>query len=259
MRNYNEEFKRWLEFDGLTDEELDFEVTATDYGSLSCSVEEFRDDGTAVGRMNFFNIPLEPEQELSLAVPETIPTSTGELSIKSNNEEIFANEYISSDDSGGVEISCLIEADDGQAGGMVYGTDRYVRGDAVVLMAIPDDGYTFRGWFHEDELITTSSVYEFMAKEDLYLEARFAAEPEMSLELKQDGNQVYCLFNHLETGAVLSLAFYTEDLQMCHLTQRYTDNGICIVDIPDDAASVAVILLSDDCIPLTEKISMQFN
>ena len=158
------------------DAPLSFLVAATDYGTLGCSIETYSSRQAPLGRLNYYGIPLEPDQYLTLDLPVDLCISEEPPAIYSGGEEILPDEYISVDQSAGVFVSCTPESDEGAYGGSVGGAGYYVRGDAVVLTAIPDEGYCFAGWYQGDSLMYTSPVYEFFATEDTNLRACFSRD-----------------------------------------------------------------------------------
>ena len=68
-----------------------------------------------------------------------------------------------------------------------------MEGTLVDMVATPDEGYVFAGWFSEKEtLLSLSSVYSFTVTADTSLYARFALEPE---EMKGEQSEVEVLRN----------------------------------------------------------------
>ncbi len=169
--------------DSYTDEKISFIALGTDYGMMNCSVEEYDKGSIPIGRMNFYDIPLDPGTSVSLALPDTLAGNMDSLwLISSDGENIPADEYISVSQDGCVAINCSIETNDGISGDAISGEGIYVRGDAAVLTAIPQSGHRFIGWYEDDVLLTTSEIYEFMARDNLNLKAVFAGEQEMEDE-----------------------------------------------------------------------------
>ncbi|MGI6057540.1 MAG: leucine-rich repeat protein [Bilifractor sp.] len=143
----------------FTDDPVTIQLHATGYGTLDCSVEEFN-NCLAVGRSNFYGVQLNEGQELSLE-------ETGK-SISTNGTEISPDEYIPSSANATVQINVASEGE-----GTIQGAGEYVKGDIVVLSAVPNDGYRFSGWFENENLVETSRVYEFGAKQNEELKAVF--------------------------------------------------------------------------------------
>lgn len=160
-----------------TNDQLTFIVTGTDYGVLGCSIEEYAIGNEPIGRVNFYDIPLDSGTVLTLSMPDTLSGTVESVSISSSDgSQIVADEYISAEDEGGVQINCAVETDNGLNGGKVFGTGVHIRGSEAVLLAVPETGYRFGGWYYDDVLTTTSKVYEFTVKEMVNLRALFCYE-----------------------------------------------------------------------------------
>lgn len=62
-------------------------------------------------------------------------------------------------------------------GGDTTGSGVYLYGELVTLVAIPDEGYVFDGWYEDNVKITDiGATYTFIAENDRLLEARFIQE-----------------------------------------------------------------------------------
>ena len=59
-------------------------------------------------------------------------------------------------------------------GGTVSGAGTYNYGDSAIVSATPSTGYSFVGWYKNEQLVSNSSTYRFNALETVSLEARFA-------------------------------------------------------------------------------------
>ena len=154
-------------------EQLSFEMTGTDYGTLSCAIEEYA-NGLPTGRLNFYDIPLKAGKQISAQLPEgSLKDSESSLTLSANDEEITADEYIPANVNARVEVELDSNSTDG---GQVFGEGAYVRGDAVVLRAIPNENYAFAGWFDGENVVSLSTVYEFTARNNLSLKAYFVKE-----------------------------------------------------------------------------------
>ena len=155
---------------------ITFKVTGTEDGIMSHSVEELDENGSAVGRLNSYDIPVAQGQIFNGALPQNTVLKNNEqkFTLKTANGQAASTrtEYIPATESARTEISAnVVPANTGS----VTGTGTYVRGDAVVLRALPNEGYVLSGWYGADgSLLSTSLVYEFGADSDCTVEARFA-------------------------------------------------------------------------------------
>lgn len=75
--------------------------------------------------------------------------------------------------NGYITINCNTVAEDGTTGGSVRGSGAHVRGDAVVLYAEAHEDFEFIGWFEGEHLVCVNKLYEFTAKENRNLTAKF--------------------------------------------------------------------------------------
>ena len=163
--------------DSYIDEKLSFTITGTDYGIMGCSIEEYDLGNIPLCRANFYDIALEPDIELSLNLTKSLAEDLESISMESSDGQYFSvDEYIPVDQDGAVTVNCVVEADESIGNDSISGSGTYVKGDVVVLTAFPQTDYRFIGWFNGEELITTSRVYEFIAKESIDLKALFKQE-----------------------------------------------------------------------------------
>ena len=154
-------------------------------------IEEYNENHEPIGRLNYYNISLTPNQEYDFSLINDLAANKERLTINTNDEAIVADEYISSQDSARALISCNVTADDGKEGGTVTGVGTYIRGNAVVLSATPDKGYIFEGWYQEDELVSLNKTYEFTAKKDEVLTAKFIRDERVNVEINaEEGGDV---------------------------------------------------------------------
>ena len=175
------------EFISRSSEPLSFEMIATDFGGMSCSFEEYGVDGKLLGRLNYYDILLEPEQKLSIVLKDDLKSNSDSIVIETADGAIHSNEYIDVSQNGDVTIKCAI-----LEGGSVTGVGSHIRGDAVVLNAIPNNGYRFAGWFDGDALVCCNEVYSFTATHDRNLTAKFYRDDllQVSVVAEYGGNAV---------------------------------------------------------------------
>lgn len=175
----------------LTNDLITFKVSGRENGTMDCMIEEYNENHEPIGRLNYYNISLTPNQEYDFSLINDLAANKEKLTINTNDEAIVADEYISSQDSARALISCNVTADDGKEGGTVTGVGTYIRGNAVVLSATPDKGYIFEGWYQEDELMSLNKTYEFTAKKDEVLTAKFIRDERVNVEINaEEGGDV---------------------------------------------------------------------
>ena len=165
----------------LTEDLPSVKVFSREYGTMDYTIEELNADHKPIGRLNYYDISLTPGQEYSMDVNKNLEQNKDTMVIKTNGQSIPADEFVSVKESAGVLISCKAEADDENEGGSIKGSGTYIRGNAVVLYAIPDDGYSFNGWYQGDSLVSLNKTYEFTARNNIVFTAKFvrvAKEPQ---------------------------------------------------------------------------------
>lgn len=159
----------------FTDDLISFQLSATDYGSLGCSIEEYDEAGHPTGRTNYYDIELYPSKTLSVLGSRDGENTSYKITAKNN--VIDVDEYIPSSQNAAISVRCSATS-----GGTISGAGSYVRGDAVVLLAEPEKENRFIGWYQGEDLLSTSRVYEFTARENIELKAVFHANTSEELE-----------------------------------------------------------------------------
>ncbi len=193
----------------LTDEIPSFRIAATDYGTMSCSFEEYDEAGLPVGRLNFYDIPLAPNQIFQVELQKDLENNQNGIQVKTAGTDHNCSEYIPATEDAAVTILGTAVADDGTAGGTVNGGGICTRGDAAILLAVPEIGYSFNGWYQENILISLNAVYEFTAKEDVVLTAKFRKNDELQVcVVAETGGCVFGngRFSRGDTAEVLAVA-----------------------------------------------------
>ncbi|MBR0280076.1 MAG: leucine-rich repeat domain-containing protein, partial [Oscillibacter sp.] len=245
-------------------EPLTFDVTGTDSGALNCTVEEY-DGGEAVGRLNYYDIPLYDGKQISLAASGESATDAS-ITLMSEGATIAADESLTADEyeASTVSVSCSANI---AAGGELWGGGDYVRGDAVTLQAITEDGYVFLGWrMGNGALASASPVYEFTAREDVALTALFGeyeAETSNSLTAIRGADSrtgsgtvnvtatVYCADG---VDATAYCAFYDGDGRLLSVdVETLTggeDNSLSFESRDVSAHAAKIIVFSGQRIPL---------
>lgn len=171
----------------LTDDLLTYEIEATDYGTMSCSFEQYDSKNNPIGRLNYYDVLLNPQKKYSITMTNNIKQDAEKIALVSEQEKIVANEFISSDQDASVNIKGNPIANDETEGGSISGVGSYVRGDKVVLVANADEGYQFLGWYEEEQLISNDNCYRFTAIQDRNLSAKFYKDNNVYINLVKVG------------------------------------------------------------------------
>lgn len=183
------------------DDKLRYEVTGTKDGTVSCYYEEWKDDAP-VGRVNYYDMPVSEGTPITMnAVPKDVLTDASAITLSVDGEDKPADDYLSSDQVASISVFAYEE---GEAGS-VLGGGTYVKGDPVVLYAVPNDDSFFLGWYRGDTLVSVNAAYEFAALQDTGVTARFMKKghsleneliqvsdeykDDLSFETIQDGDQ----------------------------------------------------------------------
>lgn len=156
------------------DMNVSVQMTGTDAGIMNYTVEDFKELGQPIGRMNYYDVPLTKGgiYTQNITAGELSKDTTALPIIGEDSESIYADEYISSSDSAVCNISCNMSE-----GGNVSGAGQYARGDDVQLSAYADEGYRFAGWYYNKKLVGIDMTYHMTAKEDATVQALFRPEP----------------------------------------------------------------------------------
>lgn len=169
-----------------TVEPLTLLITATDYGTMSCIVEERDDLFNPVGRLNYYDIPLEPEKEFSLTAKRDIKENQQTIVLTSGTEVYHADEFIeATPEYKGAQVSVSVDSN----AGTVSGAGRYLQGNMALLSATANQGYSFEGWYQDDTLLSNEVVYELAVRTDIHLTAKFTQDSDVwiSVDAKEGG------------------------------------------------------------------------
>ena len=148
----------------LKDEKISFKVIATDSGKLNVSIQNYNNEGSPVSRENYYNIPITIGKTFTT---DSLSANTEDVKIYSDDTVYTCDEKLYAKNSETMNV--VVECENGS----VLGNSKYVKGDYVSLIAVPDDGYEFMGWYKGDEFLSYSYVYNFTAKEDVSIKAMF--------------------------------------------------------------------------------------
>ena len=158
--------------------EYNIVVSGRDTGTVSCSVREneFSEKLKESSRANFFDLDV---------------TKTTVLTATMTGESFQADKFTLNKDGTGTvrpnetfknaEKKVTITAT-AQGNGVAEGGATYVSGDYVILEAFADKGKIFCGWYENGTLISTESVFGFVARSDRTLKAVFREQPTIKIK-----------------------------------------------------------------------------
>lgn len=158
-------------------------IIATDNGTVSVSLGEYDYRYGGITRLvNYYDIPVETGDELQMVIPaiteEELVNSTAEGSTTDYQLLDTSSSIRSSDE----DFSGMEQADvkhditlisDGN-GGRAYGAGSFNHGSYAEIEAQTFPSAEFLGWYVNDELVSTDTVYRFAVREDLEIVAKFS-------------------------------------------------------------------------------------
>lgn len=97
---------------------------------------------------------------------------------------------------------------DPSAGGVITGSGEYLEGETCTLQISVNDGYIYEGLYEDDQLITSDTIFSFVANDDRHFVAEFS--------VKINHYQVTADVSPNEAGTITGLGVYQEGT-MCNL------------------------------------------
>jgi hypothetical protein len=140
----------------------------------------WRESGEEVSGLTFGDYTITYKDLEGWVKPEVISTSI------ENDSLITENGYYNL-----LVYEVILEADP-EIGGMVSGMGIYNHGEDAVLLAMPNEGYSFVGWFENEEILGKGLIYSFGLQADRHITARFipveSLNYDFSIDLKKGWN-----------------------------------------------------------------------
>ena len=148
-------------------------LIGTDSGEMSFFTEPFGEMlGESENIKMFDDVALTLGKTMTSAVGGGIETADMRLFVLGNNGQPIKEVQT---DGTEIPIQYTITTTAG-AGGSVTGGGNYNAGDTVTLIATPNSGYTFDGWYESGvKIVDAGATYSFEATANRTLEARFTA------------------------------------------------------------------------------------
>lgn len=165
------------------DSDYDISITGREDGTVNYSINEYcSSSGGYTRSINYFDIELGKDEKLSGKIPAysedeiTDDTPDGSKAkyalFDSENNEIECD----SDESGANVSQRIFDVNalsSNEEYGVVTGSGIRQFGTFAQVEAIPIEGNLFVGWYKNDELVSTESVYRVCVKENIDLVAKF--------------------------------------------------------------------------------------
>ena len=153
-----------------TSDEYRIEISPTSHGTMSYTVTELDDNDNLIRRINYLDIPINPNESIfgDVAFAEEYTDGMYDLHSEQNGVSVIIppSEVFSTEKTYTVNVEEM-------QGGSVSGTGLYLKGDTATMRAYPNEGYAFAGWYQNDNLRSTESIYRIQIQEDISLKAKF--------------------------------------------------------------------------------------
>lgn len=164
--------------------EYSIKMNATADGEVNYSVSEFSHHVSNNNRvLNYFKVNVKAGDTLIANVPaysdEEIKNGTPKGSSAvytlhdTGNNLLQADSDLSGDEAADAYFMVSVSSNDSE-GGVVSGQGVRQFGNFAKLEAIPNEGYSFIGWYKNGELLSTDTTYRFVVTEDVLVIGRFS-------------------------------------------------------------------------------------
>lgn len=142
-------------------------VTATDSGNVTYSMQESSSETDTVKIINYNNIQVNKGDVLTGTAENLSEEEQADYTLKANETELDASEQIDE----ATPFKVALQAD---GGGNVSGEGTYYKGEYAKVYAVPStDTEEFVGWYNGDSLVSSESEYRFAVNSDTTLTAKF--------------------------------------------------------------------------------------
>ena len=135
-------------------------ITAREKGDMDIVVQEYSAEDTLIDADCYIQLPMEERQTFQVNTESDCTVATNGRTLDPSNTLSGNNQTVT------------IRATS-QTGGSVIGAKDYSLGDTAELIAIPDQDYSFTGWYEGSRLLSTEEVLHFSAVTGRSLTAKF--------------------------------------------------------------------------------------
>lgn len=155
------------------DEEYTVEISATDSGTVTYTVTEYNiDAGSHEKVVSYYQINVIAGDELTGIVENLDEVDSAVYPLYLNNDtESLTPSVVQSGDA--VEKYAVSVSSSGN--GSAYGSGSYVSGEYSKVVATPDSGETFLGWYVNGVLVSSDTEYRFLVDQSIEITAKFTA------------------------------------------------------------------------------------
>lgn len=168
------------------DAEFTIDMTGTDDGSVTYSVNEHSYESGRVNRVvNYYDVPIEKDRTLSAVVPAydityltngTANATDTQYRLTDMDGNVLTPDLdVAGDQVIDAHYTVTALSDDEKQGSATGSGTRQV-GSFAKVVALPEEGYTFNGWYVNDIKISSDAEYRFCVREDVTVVAKFDAE-----------------------------------------------------------------------------------
>ena len=139
------------------------EITAREAGAVDIVEQEYSAEDELLDAACYIQLPMEEKQVFTVVVDDDCTVTT--------NGEAAEPSDVLQESNATITIQASAET-----GGAVAGAKEYALGDTAELIAMPDEHYSFAGWYEGGRLLSTEAVLRFSAVTDRNLTAKFEKE-----------------------------------------------------------------------------------
>ena len=201
------------------DENYTFYISSSEnVESVYCSYKEC-DYSTGVSKVLNYHWDVTQGKEYSAQIDSNANSLEKRFCLKNDLGAIEPEVAMTSNNISYYDISYKVEGD-----GNISGSTHVICGDSTNLLAVPDDSSDFKGWYINDQLISSEPLISFTPESDVEITARFGCSVKsISLEPSSDAL-------HVGDNMSISFAVLPENASYKTLSWTSSDESVATVD-----------------------------
>lgn len=179
------------------DAEFKIDITGTDNGAVTYSVNEFSYEVGQVNRLvNYYDVPIEKGRTLNAVVPAyditylsngTANGTNTKYQLTDMDGNVLTPDLAASGTAAINAYHAVTAVSENEDHGTVTGSGVRQTGNYAQVVAVAKDGYVFEGWYVNEQKVSTEVEYRFCVKDDITLIAKFTHNTPVSSDgLKDD-------------------------------------------------------------------------